>query len=73
MDWPLALCDSNSVRAENFIEFDNVRKHYTGSTMYVFHSPAMNWYSAATKCMTLGSVWEAWSAGDNKLFTARQK
>ncbi|KAH8742192.1 hypothetical protein F5882DRAFT_165356 [Hyaloscypha sp. PMI_1271] len=43
-DWPLALCDGRSIASSDLVETDNVRKHYTGSTMYTLYNPEQKWY-----------------------------
>ena len=43
-DWPLAICDSRTVREEDLVETDHVRRHYTGSTLYLMHNPDQKWY-----------------------------
>jgi hypothetical protein len=43
-DWPLAICDGRSIREQDLIETDHVRRHYTGSTLYLLHHPEQRWY-----------------------------
>jgi hypothetical protein len=37
-DWPLAICDGSTVDPGDLVETDHVRRHYTGSTMYLKHN-----------------------------------
>ena len=43
-DWPLALCDGSTVDDRDLVETDHVRRHYTGSTMYLMHNPGQRFY-----------------------------
>ncbi|MCJ1393440.1 hypothetical protein MMC18_006315 [Xylographa bjoerkii] len=43
-DWPLAICDGSTVEQRDLVETDHVRKHYTGSTMYLMRNPAQEFY-----------------------------
>ncbi|EXJ74854.1 uncharacterized protein A1O5_01550 [Cladophialophora psammophila CBS 110553] len=37
-DYPLAMCDGSTVFPSDMVEADHVRRHYTGSTMYLQHN-----------------------------------
>ncbi|KAF2476026.1 uncharacterized protein BDR25DRAFT_379689 [Lindgomyces ingoldianus] len=43
-DWPLAVCDGKTVKDENMIETDHIRRQYDGTTMYAQYSEGMKWY-----------------------------
>ncbi|KAG4415578.1 hypothetical protein IFR04_011298 [Cadophora malorum] len=43
-DWALALCDGRTANPEDFIETDHVRRHYTGSSMYLQKRPGQEFY-----------------------------
>ena len=43
-DWPLAVCDGATVTASDLVETDHIRRHYTGSTMYLQHNPGQRFY-----------------------------
>ena len=43
-DAPLALCDPNSVEAEDLLEVDRVTEHWVGEVYYVKHNPNQRWY-----------------------------
>ena len=43
-DWPLAVCDGATVRRSDLVETDHIRRHYTGSTMYLQHSAEQRFY-----------------------------
>ena len=43
-DWPLAVCDGSTVRDENLIETDHVRRQYAGCTLYALPDKDMRWY-----------------------------
>ncbi|MCJ1405772.1 hypothetical protein MMC11_009002, partial [Xylographa trunciseda] len=43
-DWPLALCDGSTVQRRDLVETDHVRRHYTGSTMYLMRRAAQAFY-----------------------------
>ncbi|KAK2740664.1 hypothetical protein FQN57_006034 [Myotisia sp. PD_48] len=42
--WPLAVCDGNTVHPHNLIETDHVRRQYAGCTLYALKDPGMKWY-----------------------------
>ena len=41
---PLALCDPNTVEAEDLLEVDQVTERCVGEIYYVKHSPNQRWY-----------------------------
>ena len=43
-DWPLAVCDGATVSRSDLVETDHIRRHYTGSTMYLRHNPQQQFY-----------------------------
>lgn len=43
-DYPLAICDGSTVSPIDFVEADHVRRHYTGSTMYLKHNNQQRFY-----------------------------
>nr|QTE75998.1 ScyL2 [Scytalidium album] len=43
-NWPLAVCDANSLPEENLIETDRIRKAQKGNTRFVIQAPSMKWY-----------------------------
>ena len=43
-DWPLAVCDGTSIPSEDLIECDQVRRKFTGATLYGLNSQAHKWY-----------------------------
>ncbi|KAH9985174.1 hypothetical protein F4779DRAFT_632510 [Xylariaceae sp. FL0662B] len=43
-EWPLALCDGRTVDDSDLVECDHIRRHYTGSTMYLLERPRHRWY-----------------------------
>ena len=43
-DWPLAVCDGATVRKSDLVETDHIRRHYTGSTLYLQHNPKQCFY-----------------------------
>lgn len=43
-DWPLAVCDGSTVDASDLVETDHVKRHYTGSTMYLMHNAKHKFY-----------------------------
>ena len=43
-DWPLAICDGSTVGSGDLVETDHVRRHYTGSTMYLKHNQSQRFY-----------------------------
>lgn len=43
-DWPLAVCDGTTIDTSDLVEADHVRRHYTGSTMYVKFNPRQRFY-----------------------------
>jgi hypothetical protein len=42
--WPLAVCDSTTVREEDFVTTDLVRRKYFGETFYARFNPNHKWY-----------------------------
>ena len=43
-DCPLAVCDGSTIRPEDMVEADHVRRHYTGSSLFALHNPEQMWY-----------------------------
>ena len=43
-DWPLAVCDGGSLPDSDLICCDQVRRKYTGETLYGLSDPAHEWY-----------------------------
>jgi hypothetical protein len=43
-DYPLALCDGSTVSASDLVEADHIRRHYTGSTMYLQYNQNLRFY-----------------------------
>jgi hypothetical protein len=43
-DWPLAVCDGSTVDKQDLVETDHVRRHYTGSTMYLKYGLRQKFY-----------------------------
>jgi len=43
-DWALALCDGSTTNLDDFIETDHIRRHYTGSSMYLMKKPGQKFY-----------------------------
>ncbi|KIW27315.1 uncharacterized protein PV07_07066 [Cladophialophora immunda] len=43
-DYPLALCDAGTASPADFLEADNVRRHYTGATRYGMDGRTHQWY-----------------------------
>ena len=43
-DWPLAVCDGQTVERGDLVETDHVRRQYTGSTMYLMHNSRQRFY-----------------------------
>lgn len=43
-DWPLAVCDGRTVDGSDLVETDHVRRHYSGSTLYLMRNPAQRFY-----------------------------
>lgn len=42
--WPLALCDARSVREEDMVLNDLVRRNYIGESYFICHNPKHKWY-----------------------------
>ncbi|KAK4224665.1 hypothetical protein QBC38DRAFT_484888 [Podospora fimiseda] len=42
--WPLALCDARTVRDEDLVTCDIVRRRYVGETLFSKHAPEQMWY-----------------------------
>ena len=38
------MCDGRTVKRHDLVEADHVRRHYTGSTMYLMHNPQQQFY-----------------------------
>ncbi|KIY02876.1 uncharacterized protein Z520_01341 [Fonsecaea multimorphosa CBS 102226] len=43
-DYPLAICDGSTVLPSDMVEADHVRRHYTGSTMYLQHNERQKFF-----------------------------
>lgn len=43
-DWPLAVCDAQSVKPEELIAVDSVRRRYVGESYYLPYNAAHRWY-----------------------------
>lgn len=43
-NWPLALCDGSSMKYDDLLEVDLIRKDYIGSTMYAKYRDGFRWY-----------------------------
>jgi hypothetical protein len=43
-DAPLAICDPNSVAAEDLLEVDRVTEHWVGEVYFVKHNVNQRWY-----------------------------
>ena len=43
-DWPLAIGDGSTFSSSDLVETDHVRRHYTGSTMYVKYNDRQQFY-----------------------------
>lgn len=43
-DWPIALCDGSTIDPADLVEIDNVRRHYTGASMYALYNDNQKWY-----------------------------
>lgn len=43
-DWALSLCDGSTADPNDFIETDHIRRHYTGSSMYMQRRPGEKFY-----------------------------
>lgn len=43
-DWPLAFCDGSSVRSEDLIETDHLRRGYAGANMNLCYREGQKWY-----------------------------
>jgi len=43
-DWPLAIADGSTVSPQDLVETDHIRRHYSGSTMYLQHRPGQKFY-----------------------------
>jgi hypothetical protein len=42
--WPLALCDARTVRSEDLVTCDIVRRRYIGETYFGKYNPDQKWY-----------------------------
>lgn len=38
------MCDGRTVDSSDLVETDHVRRHYSGSTLYLMHNPAQRFY-----------------------------
>ena len=43
-DWPLAVCDGQTVNGSDLVETDHVRRQYSGSTLYLMRNPNQRFY-----------------------------
>ncbi|KAF2022376.1 hypothetical protein BU24DRAFT_471539 [Aaosphaeria arxii CBS 175.79] len=43
-DWPLAICDGTTVSKSDFLDVDQVRKDYVGSSMFMMKNDSMRWH-----------------------------
>ncbi|KAF2790169.1 hypothetical protein K505DRAFT_221899, partial [Melanomma pulvis-pyrius CBS 109.77] len=43
-NWPLAVCDTRTVRIDDLVTTDTVRRKYTGETFYAKFNPEQRWY-----------------------------
>jgi hypothetical protein len=43
-DWALALCNGSTANEGDFIETDHIRRHYTGSSMYLQKKSGQEFY-----------------------------
>jgi hypothetical protein len=43
-NWPLAVCDSNTIAPSKLVETDQVREAYAGVSLYAMYDEAMKWY-----------------------------
>lgn len=43
-NWPLAVCDANSLPEDHLVETDRIRKAQKGNTRFVMQAPGMKWY-----------------------------
>ena len=43
-DWPLALCDGSTIQKSDFLDTDQVRATYIGSSMFMMKNETMKWY-----------------------------
>lgn len=43
-DRPLVFCDQQTVRKDDLLEADHIRKHYSGSNYYALPSTHYSWY-----------------------------
>jgi hypothetical protein len=44
MNWPLAVCDGNTVPESCLLAVDHVRQSYIGESLYPMFSESMQWY-----------------------------
>jgi hypothetical protein len=43
-DWPLAVCDGQTVNWSDLVETDHVRRQYSGSTLYLMRNSEQRFY-----------------------------
>lgn len=43
-DWPLAVCDGQTVDGRDLVETDHVRRQYSGSTLYLMRNPNQRFF-----------------------------
>ncbi|KAH7061984.1 methyltransferase CmcJ [Paraphoma chrysanthemicola] len=43
-DAPLAICDASTVQSDDLVAIDNVRRTWSGETVFVLPSPRYKWY-----------------------------
>ena len=72
VDWPLALCDGTKVSKSDLIECDNIRKHYTGSTMYVLYNERMEWYYMSRQSKSTATLFKIFDSMSDAACTSKQ-
>lgn len=43
-DWPLAVCDGQTVKSDDLVASDNIRTKYIGENLFAKYSPDYRWY-----------------------------
>ena len=43
-DWPLALCDLQSLKPEHLVQLDEVHSHHSLESQQILYSSAQNWF-----------------------------
>lgn len=49
-DWPLAVCDGQTVDESDLVETDHVRRQYSGSTLYLMRNPNQRFFYMSKQC-----------------------